>query len=442
MNRRRFLGTAAATGLALGAPPAASIAGAPRGGRTGGELRITRILVQPARGRRLTPVAPNAFAPYGGYDVTDPVLRIQTAQGLEGIARHRGPPGPLEPLMGLDPFELFEWDGDTVRGVAERHARLVAGLAGADVALFDLMGRAIGRLVADLLGGRVRESVKVYNSSLYMEDLLKPREREGLAYLGDGPPPEDPAEMVARKAAWLLRQPGGIRIFKIKIGRAKWMESFDRALERDIAVVRAVRRAMGGGVTLFVDGNNGYNARPLAAADFALATAREDVYAMEEMFEEEMAAEARELKGRLRAAGLATKLADGETHHGGIPPRLLAERFVGPDGSEEPLFDIDQPDMGANGFVRLAAIAQACAPRGMTVAPHNFGSKLGFYPQVHLGLVTPNWEFCETDDSTFPALRADGVHIENGRAGLTGMPGLGVTLEEALLDKPDLVLGA
>jgi L-alanine-DL-glutamate epimerase-like enolase superfamily enzyme len=419
-------------------PTAAATAAVRRRAR---ELRITRILVQPARGRRLTPVAPNAFASYRGYDVADPVLRIHTAQGLEGIGCHRGPPEPLVALLGLDPFDLFDWDADMVRGVAERHAALLAGLAGADVAVFDLLGKAVGRPVADLLGRRVREGVRVYNSSLYMEDLLRPRQQEGLAYLA-GPPPEDPAEMVARKAVWLLNQPDGIRIFKIKIGRVKWMGSFADALERDIAVVRVVRRAMGDGATLLVDGNNGYNARPVAAADFALATAGEDIYAMEEMFDEEMAAEARELKYRLRAAGLATKLADGETHHGGIPPRLLAERVAGPGGSEEPLFDIDQPDMYANGFVRMMAIARACARHGLTVAPHNFGSKLGFYPQVHLGLVTPNWEFSETDDSTFPALRAEGFRIARGRAELTGAPGLGVTLDEARLDRPTLVLQA
>jgi L-alanine-DL-glutamate epimerase-like enolase superfamily enzyme len=64
------------------------------------------------------------------------------------------------------------------------------------------------------------------------------------------------------------------------------MESFEAALERDIAVVRAVRRAVGDGVALLVDGNNGYRSRPSAAADFALATAGEDVLAMEEMFDE------------------------------------------------------------------------------------------------------------------------------------------------------------
>ena len=40
-----------------------------------------------------------------------------------------------------------------------------------------------------------------------MEDLLKPSEREGLHYLSDRPPPADPAELVARKALWVLGSP-------------------------------------------------------------------------------------------------------------------------------------------------------------------------------------------------------------------------------------------
>ena len=207
--------------------------------------------------------------------------------------------------------------------------------------------------------------------------------------------------MVARKAEWLLDRPGGVRTFKIKVGRAKWMESFEAALARDVAVVAAVRRAVGDGATLLVDGNNGYRQHPLAAAEFGLATAGEDVLAMEETFDEELTAEAREVKRRLRSAGVTTKLADGETHPGGIPASLLAERFTGAGGSVEPLYDIDQPDMNTAGYTRLMAVARACARHGLTVAPHNFGSKLGFYAQVHAGLATPNWEFSEVDDSAF-----------------------------------------
>ena len=76
---------------------------------------------QKTRGRRLTPVAPNAYAAYRGYDVSEPVLRIQTTQGLEGICRSTGSPDALKRLVGLDPFGLFKWDGDRVSGPADEH---------------------------------------------------------------------------------------------------------------------------------------------------------------------------------------------------------------------------------------------------------------------------------------------------------------------------------
>src|SRR5262245_19843664 len=203
MKRRNFLwkatvgGAACVTDASLFFPQRsrAQAIGAPRSQRK--ELRITRILVQQARGRRLTPVAPNAYAPYRGYDVREPILRIQSAQGLEGIAHNPVKPEVLKRLLGLDAFKLFDWEGDTIQGVAERHQELLAELRGADIALLDLLGRAIGKPISDLLDEAVRESVSIYDSSLYMEALLKPSEWNELAYLR-GPPPKDPAQMVAR----------------------------------------------------------------------------------------------------------------------------------------------------------------------------------------------------------------------------------------------------
>src|SRR5690242_13415100 len=101
MHRRSFLaGSLAAVALSAVTPALAASA------RRRPELRITRIVVQEARGRRLTPVAPNAYAPYRGHAVTEPVLRIQTAQGLEGICHRRGSPEQLRRLLGLDPSAL------------------------------------------------------------------------------------------------------------------------------------------------------------------------------------------------------------------------------------------------------------------------------------------------------------------------------------------------
>src|SRR5258705_9148322 len=96
--------------------------------------------------------------------------------------------------------------------------------------------------------------------------------------------------------------------------------------------------------------------------------------------------------------------------------------------------------MNHNGYLSLRADAADCARRGMTIAPHNFGSRLGLYAMIHLGAVTPNWEFAESDDTQVGALVPSGFVIREGFAKLTGEPGLGVSLSEDRLEKPSVVL--
>jgi len=436
MNRGTFIRqSVGALALALGPRPTRS---APSRGIRRPELKIERVVIQTASGKRLTPVAPNANAPHRGYAVKERIVRLQATHGLEGFGPCSLAPELLRPLVGQDAFQLFDWKGDVVSGPAPAFRETLQALRGVDIALLDLLARAMQRPVADLLGTRVRASAVVYDSSLYMEDLLQPSELRGVPYL-EGAETSSPLERVARKALWVLGQPEGLRILKLKIGRAKWLGNHEAAMERDIAVFHSVRRAVGDTVTLFVDGNDGYRSRPLAAAEFALGVSSAGLFAMEEMFPEDQIALHREVKRQMRVAGIKTKLADGEWALGGMASALRAE-LLDPAAGGEPLFDIDQADLNRNGFLSLRSIAADCAKRGMTIAPHNFGSKLGLYASVHLGLVTPNFEFCEHDDTGIPALTPSGIRIERGNASLADEPGLGVVLNEAHLDQPSAVL--
>ncbi len=201
-SRRRFLAQSSCGLLATGGLITAGLVRPRRATAGANQLKITRIVVQEAPGRRATPVAPNAFAEYRGYEVTEPLVRLQTNQGLEGLTRRLNPErdrSQLQKLIGLNPFELFDWNGEYYAGPAEPYRQLLTagGLGGIDLALFDLLGKALERPVADLFGPRVRE-----------------------------------------------------------------------ALERDIAVFRAVRHAVGPHFTLFVDVNNGYRQDPAAGKRF------------------------------------------------------------------------------------------------------------------------------------------------------------------------------
>jgi L-alanine-DL-glutamate epimerase-like enolase superfamily enzyme len=93
-----------------------------------------------------------------------------------------------------------------------------------DIALHDLWGKILGQPIYRLLGGKVRDSVPV----AHMIGLMNEREAadEAVAAVSDG-----------------------VRALQIKGG----VDS-----ERDIRLVRTLRREVGAGVTLRVDANQGY----------------------------------------------------------------------------------------------------------------------------------------------------------------------------------------
>lgn len=445
LSRRAFLQRGSAgvmvggAGIAAGLSVCGRLAAAARN-----ELKITRIVAQDAPGRRATPVAPNAYAAYRGYGVVERLIRIQTNHGIEGVTRVINPDDArpkLEQFIGLSPFELFDWQDGRYAGPADAHRDLVRGLNGLDIAIFDILGKATRRPVADLLGPRRHDTIDVYDSTLYMDDLLTPEQRVGLAYLEDGAAPEHDAAMVGRKAAWLVNdyyRDEGLRIFKIKTGRARWMESFEAALQRDIEVFRAVREAVGPYYTLFVDVNNGYDEDPAAASRFIEATSDAGLFGMEEMFPERRTDQHRAVMEQAWSLGLNVRNIDGEA--GGVAAELLEERLETPRGVE-PLFAINNPSFSHGlGFVRVAETAARCRELGVDIAPHNFASKVGFCASVHMGHATPNWAFVEIDDSAFPGVRLGGVEIRNGRARLTGEPGLGIELVEHRLSPPRFVI--
>jgi len=121
--------------------------------------------------------------------------------------------------------------GVEVGNIGELHRRMDLMIKGypyakaaVDIAAWDLAGRAFGLPVHQLLGGRVRDRIPITHSI----GLLTVEEAAA------------EAEQVAGE---------GIRAIKVKVGVDP---------ERDIAVVRAVRRAAGDAVEICVDANEGW----------------------------------------------------------------------------------------------------------------------------------------------------------------------------------------
>ena len=122
------------------------------------------------------------------------LVKITTEDGIYGIGEAYGSPGvgtkeqieaikptligknPLEidvlyTLMGQSPREGTGWGGVT-RTDGSAHA-LMRGASGIEMALWDLAGKILGVPSTVLLGGKFRDSVRVYDHSR-PRDLLDP----------------------------------------------------------------------------------------------------------------------------------------------------------------------------------------------------------------------------------------------------------------------------
>jgi len=102
-------------------------------------------------------------------------LQLETDTGLIGLGETFFAPAPVEAylheniapyLIGKDPrdIELHDWRLRNVYVGAIDSGAETRGNSAVNIALWDLMGRALGEPVWRLLGGRIQEQVPVYNT--------------------------------------------------------------------------------------------------------------------------------------------------------------------------------------------------------------------------------------------------------------------------------------
>lgn len=122
----------------------------------------------------------------GGF----PIVRITTDEGIDGIGQAKNWKPNIKPhilyyremILGLDPTN--------VESVMQRIRRMGAfkpwgaAVSAIEVALWDIAGKAANLPIYKLLGGKVRDKVRVYNGAIrfplrdqspeaYAEDVLK-----------------------------------------------------------------------------------------------------------------------------------------------------------------------------------------------------------------------------------------------------------------------------
>lgn len=210
----------------------------------------------------------------------------------------------------------------------------------------------------------------------------------------------------------------GHRAFKIKVGRGfKWMPRAEGDA-RDVEVVKLIRQHAGKDVIRGIDANNGYD---LAGAKrFLDKVGGENLAFVEELFPETVE-ECLELKTFIKDKGWATLLADGETQGDlAVFKPFLKARAI----------DVYQADMNRFGFEGILTEAAWAKEAGPVVAPHNWGSLVGYYMQLHVGRAVSNFYRAEHDPLSTDVLVADGYDRKDGSSSVPAAAGFGLSIDE------------
>ncbi len=337
-------------------------------------------------------------------------VRLLTDEGLSGlgeatlinrteavVAYLHGHVKPV--LLGQDPAMAGRlWRDIYSGGFVRGGITTSAGLSAVATALLDIEGKRLGVPCWQLLGGAVHERVPVYANAWYTV------EREPTA--------------IAERAADVLGM--GYRALKIDpFGPGSYELSRDEE-RRSLAILGAVRDAVGPDVELFVEGHGRFSTGQATRLVDGLAAVGAGWF--EEPTSWDDAAGWLEVR---RAAAGRVPVAGGEhfsTRYGFRD--CLAGRWV----------DIVQPDVGyCGGPVELTHIAAMADAFGITVALHDSSGPVSTAASLHVAVTIPNLKMVELfDDFSAPFVR-DAVPghpvARDGYLALPTAPGLGVDLD-------------
>ena len=331
---------------------------------------------------------------------TNTLVRVR-AGDLEGVGSGDamlGFPGHEHLFIGQDPFAI------------ERHVRILDNLQfhygrmwPLEVALWDLMGKISGQPLWKLLGGRTNR-VPLYASC------------------GERKSPSERAASVKQLKA--LCYPA----LKIRF--------HDADLRKDLAVIAAVREAIGSEMHILVDANQGWqmpwDASPTWDFKTALwvadALAELGVFWLEEPLHRHDYAGLAQLRRRAKL-----RIAGGEGNREYADLRLYLQQGC---------FDVYQPDVvWCTGVLRARQLAGEVQAAGCLFTPHTWGDGLVLLANLHVcaALATapfvefpfdpPNWTPERRDFILPKPLLPSGAGVID----LPDTPGLGVSLNwEAL----------
>lgn len=360
--------------------------------------RIARIESAPLVGRRPREAGNNSRLNIHGIDVHLQVMRLTTTDGASGFG-----------LCFASREEAGKLLGEDVSSLLTDEARVVKSARVFDFPLWDLAGTLRGAPVYALAapaeaGSGAPLRVPCYDTSLYMNDLGLDSDEAGAA-------------LIAEHARQGYEK--NHRAFKIKVGRGARHMPLEAGTRRDIAVIKAVRDAVGPEARIMIDANNGYN---LNIAKRVLAeTADCQLFWLEEAFHEDPELY-EDLHAWMEAEGLSVLIADGE---GWAATALM-------DWARDGFVDVMQYDIFSHGFSHWLDTGAQLDEWQVRTAPHHYGRHLGNYVSGHLATAVAGFTFVEWDETSTPGIEASAYRVEDGHVVIPDAPGFGLALDETV----------
>lgn len=337
------------------------------------------------------------------------IVKVTTDDGLVGWGEAKAPVAPqatkqiidlllTDIVMGEDPHDVVVlWErmyaGMRVRG--HRAGFYLEAISGIDIALWDLIGKASGKPLFQLLGGCFRNPVRVYAS--------------GLPALSNDMP-EEAFEQLAMDATDLKER--GYTGLKMAIGRG---------IKGDLKSIRKVRETLGEDFLIYTDAAGvydraqaiqiGHELQELGCVWFEMPTAPEDVAGYGEI-----------------AKALRIPIATDS-----LMSRYETAEFIRSGG-----LDVVLPDVcRAGGITECKRIAEMADGFGLAFAPHiSIGSAIHFAASAHLATAMPNTitsEYWFGDNPLGNGILNEPLRLENSYMYTPEKPGLGIEIDEATL---------
>lgn len=342
------------------------------------------------------------------------LVKVKTDQGITGIGEAYHGAGVHQivtdhrmqrTLIGKDPLNVDRCFQDMMRGQSASgyyQGAVMSAISGIEMALWDIKGQAFGAPIWQMLGGKFRDKVRVYND----------------CHAGDVESPDSYAE----KAVEVEKK--GFDAIKFDIDPLpSRRDAYNRGIRnKDIKyyvdVVTAIRNALHPDTDLAIDAHWAYT--PVDILKIAKELEHLDLLWLEDPIPAE------NVEAMLRVKNsTSTPISTGENFYTRHGFRELIQSQAA---------DIVTPDIAkAGGLLESKRIAELADLYYMPLAPHNICSPIGTYAMMHVCATVPNFlalEFHHLDNELWSNLTQEGPMIVDGHINVPEKPGLGITLDE------------